>query len=64
MNRQPEIPFDLRETRHSSGSARPTIARWLLMLCAASAVTLLLIAESRLSSEQRQQTFEVSGAYP
>jgi hypothetical protein len=63
MNR-PEIRFEARETECSRGSRRPTIIRPLLVLCAAGAVMLLLISESRLSSEQRQYSFEAWKIYP
>jgi hypothetical protein len=46
------------------GSVRPSIIGRVLVLCAVAAVALLLFAESCLSLEQRQQTFEASGVYP
>jgi hypothetical protein len=63
MNR-PETRFDIRKTEYGHSSIRPTVIRRLLVLCAAGAITLLLVAESRVSSGQRQQAFEVSGVYP
>jgi hypothetical protein len=64
MNRQAEIRLDVCGTKQGHGSAWPTIIRRLLVLCAVAAVALLLVTESRLSSQQRQQAFETSGVYP
>jgi hypothetical protein len=63
MNRQAEIALNVHG-REPRDAIWLTIIRRFLPLCAASAVTLLFISESRLSPEQRQLTFETSGVYP
>jgi hypothetical protein len=62
MNRP--ISFDIREKGRAHRLVWPTITRWLLVFCAAAAVVLLLVAESYLSSEQRQRAFETLEVYP
>jgi hypothetical protein len=59
-----EVRFEVRERDLGHGTTWPTIIRPLLTLCAVGAITLLLVAESRLSSERRQQSFEALGVYP
>jgi hypothetical protein len=58
------IHLDVPEKENARSFIAPTIIRGLFALCIVGAVTLLLISESRLSSEKRQQTFETSGVYP
>jgi hypothetical protein len=71
MNRQAEIQLGVRGTAQDSVPVWPAAIGRLSVLCAAvfvlcavAAVGLLLFAESRLSSAQRQQVFETAGVYP
>jgi hypothetical protein len=61
MSRQTE--FRLSEMDLGRGSVRPIIPGLLLALAVAGAA-LLLVVESRISPDQRQQTFASAGVYP
>jgi hypothetical protein len=63
MNQPSEFRLGVRGAGRDRGSSLPTIKR-LLLLCAALAMVLLLIAETRLSSEQRLQLLQSTGFYP
>ena len=70
MNRQAEIHLDLRTTAYRSGYVMAPItwrslAFWAIVFVLFSAVAVpLLVAESRLTPERRQQAFETLGLYP
>jgi hypothetical protein len=64
MNRQMKIDLSVHGRERGHDAIWPTIIRRVSVLFAASAVTLLLVSESHLSSEQRQQAFAASNVYP
>jgi len=70
VNRKTEtIQLDIRELAHPRGSIRTSrrpsmFFAAVLLFSTVAVISQLLYAESRLSSEQRQQTFESLGVYP
>lgn len=64
MNRQSEFRLAVSGAGRDHGSVWPTIIGRLLLLCTAAAVALLLIAESRFSSEQRLELLQSTSFYP
>jgi hypothetical protein len=64
MNRQSEIRLAVRGAERDHGSVWPSIIGRLMLLCAAAALALLLIAESRLSSGQRLELLQSTSSYP
>ena len=64
MSRQSEFRLDFRGTGRNHGSVWPTIIGRLLLLFTAATVALLLIAESRFSSEQRLELLHSTSSYP
>lgn len=63
MNQQSEFRLAVRGAGRDHGSVWPTIIGRLLLLCAAAAVV-LLIAEPRLSSQQRFELLQSTSFYP